>query len=157
MGNLFRYTLLAGALQPLLPERSAEARRAVALTWLSSVIELASQQPSTLATTTEPLDLAGLWRSACASSAPAGEPPLVRYMEIADHLALWFEAAGYDDLDIHARDRFVLAWISELLDQIRAEPVAFATGARQLVAGEVLRAVVAEWATNTRLRQHGGC
>ncbi|HEU4324772.1 MAG TPA: hypothetical protein VFS21_16630 [Roseiflexaceae bacterium] len=136
---------LAAALRPVFPEHSAGMERAAARAWLTGLLDQVRQRPITLATSTQPIDTAGLWRSACAGTAPADSVPLVRQAEIigiTKRLAPWFDAAGYGDLDEHVQVECIRWWLYDLLNCLRAAPLALATGTQQLVPSALLRARV---------------
>jgi hypothetical protein len=74
---------LATALAPLLPQQSVGARRATVRAWLVTVIGALAAEPLAMATTPRALDLAALWRRACAAQDEADQVPLVSWATVA--------------------------------------------------------------------------
>jgi hypothetical protein len=150
---------LADALTPLLELRSPAERRAVARSWLVGILQTFRTRPLTLASEPDALDLAALWRRACADQDEADQVPLVRWRSIlvlTGHLASWFDESGFSDLDRGLRAICTRLWIVDALDQVRASPIPLATGARQLDVGVLLRRRVEAWSRDDRERRHGG-
>jgi hypothetical protein len=150
---------LADALTPLLEQQSQAERRAIARTWLVSILQTFRTRPLTLASEPGALDLAELWRRACADQGEADQVPLVRWRSIlvlTGHLASWFDEAGFGDLDRGLRAICARAWVIDMLDQVRASPIPLASGAQQLDVGALLRQRVEAWARDDRERRQGG-
>jgi hypothetical protein len=73
---------LADALAPLLEQQSPAERRAVARTWLVSILQTFRTRPLSRASEPGALDLAALWRRACTDQDEADQVPLVRWRSI---------------------------------------------------------------------------
>jgi hypothetical protein len=149
---------LADALMPLLPEQSPAERRVIARAWLVGVIRSFRACPLAVASEPGALDLAALWRRACAAQDEADQVPLVRWRSIlvlTGHLASWFDESGFGDLDLGLRAICTRWWLIDVLDQVRATSIPLATGAQQLDMGALLRRRVEDWAKNDRERRGG--
>jgi hypothetical protein len=149
---------LADALTPLLEQQSQAERWAIARTWLVSILQTFRTRPLSLASEPGALDLAALWRRACAAQDEADQVPLVRWRSIlvlTGHLASWFDESGFGDTDLGLRAICTREWLIDVLDQVRANPIPLATGAQQLDTPALLRRRVEDWARNDRERRGG--
>jgi hypothetical protein len=138
---------LAQTIQPLPPQQSVGERRATVRAWLTAVIGAIAAEPLAVATTPGVLDLAALWRRACAEQTDGDQVPLVSWaalVAIAAHLAPVFAAAGLGALELRRRVDCVEGWVIAVLEQICATPLPLATGAQQLDAPALLQARLGE-------------
>jgi hypothetical protein len=102
-----------------------------------------------LAVANEPgaLDLAALWRRACAEQADGDQVPLVSWatlVAITERLAPVFDAAGLGELEQRRRVDCVEGWVIAVLEQTCAAPLPLAMGAQQLDAPALLQARLGE-------------
>lgn len=150
---------LADALTPLLPQHGPAERRAVARAWLVGVLQTVRADPLAVASEPAALDLAALWRRACADPGPADRVPLLRWkviLSLAERLAPWFSRAGFGSLDLARRTICTRGWLIDTLDQVRASPVPLATGAERLDAPALLQRRVETWDRDDREQHTGG-
>jgi len=135
--------LLANTLTPLLPEQSVGARRTTVRAWLIAVIGALAAEPLAVATTPGALDLAALWRRACAEQTDGDQVPLVSWaslVAIAERLTPVFDAAGLGELELGRRVDCTEGWVIAVLEQLCASPLPLAMSAQQLDAPALLQA-----------------
>jgi hypothetical protein len=133
---------LANTLAPLLPQQSVGERRTTVRAWLIAVIGALAAAPLAVATTPGALDLAALWRRACAEQTDGDQVPLVSWatlVAIAERLASVFDAAGLGGLEQRRRVDCTEGWVIAVLEQLCASPLPLATGAQQLDAPALLQ------------------
>lgn len=149
---------LADALLPLLEQHSPAQRRAVARAWLVHLTQALRAYPLAIASNPADLDLADLWRRACTERMAPDHVPLLRsahILALAEQLAPWFIRCGSGSLDQETRAQIVRLWLLDVLERVRANPAALASGARHLDAAALLRRRAAARDAAERRRRAG--
>jgi hypothetical protein len=146
---------LATALATLLPQQSVGERRTTVRAWLVAVIGAIAAEPPAIATTPGALDLAALWRRACAEQTGGDQVPLVSWVTlsaIAERLTPVFDATGLGALEQSRRVDCAEGWVSEMLERLCAAPLPLAMGVQQLDAPALLQARLEELIGEERRR-----